>query len=193
MGQTPAALLRSARHAAGLSRTALAHRAGVPTSTVSRIEEGLSDPTCGTLGRLLAAAGCTLVLDAPPDPAAIPTVASLATASTETDGRSRIDWTRLRAFSDWVHHHPDHLAEAVADPPARTGTPLDAILAALTEALAAEHDLPAPAWTRAVGPIPGGWTPPGTPAMVARAALSTPQPFRRRHIILPRDALLRAA
>ena len=52
-----AALVREAREEAGLSRSALAARAGVPTSTVSRIEDGSSDPTLTMLARLIAAAG----------------------------------------------------------------------------------------------------------------------------------------
>ena len=45
---------------AGLSQRALARRAGVPQSVVSRIERGHTSPTAGTLERLLAAAGFEL-------------------------------------------------------------------------------------------------------------------------------------
>src|SRR5215510_14986825 len=94
---TGAALLLEARTRAGLSRRALAVRAGTPTSTVSRIEEEQSDPTLQMLERLLAAAGSRLVTEARPY-RDHPTIAELATAVDRNSGRLKIDWTRLRGF-----------------------------------------------------------------------------------------------
>ena len=76
---TSAVLLLEARTRAGLSRRALAARAGTPISTVSRIEEEQSDPTLPMLERLLAAAGSRLVIEARPC-GDHPTMAELATA-----------------------------------------------------------------------------------------------------------------
>jgi transcriptional regulator with XRE-family HTH domain len=53
-------LLRDARSRAGLSQRALARRAGTAQSVVARIELGRTDPTTGTLARLLEAAGFEL-------------------------------------------------------------------------------------------------------------------------------------
>jgi predicted transcriptional regulator len=53
-------LLLAARRRAGLSQRALAHRAGTSQSVVARIEAGTTDPSSGTLQRLLAAAGFEL-------------------------------------------------------------------------------------------------------------------------------------
>lgn len=53
-------LLKSARSEAGLTQRALADRAGVPQSTVGRIEAGLIDPKVSTLSKLLRACGYTL-------------------------------------------------------------------------------------------------------------------------------------
>lgn len=50
-------LLEQARHMAGLSQRALARDAGVPPSTVQRIEAGQVSPTIAMLDRLLDAAG----------------------------------------------------------------------------------------------------------------------------------------
>jgi transcriptional regulator with XRE-family HTH domain len=55
-----AALLRDARHAAGLTQAELAARAGTSQATVSAYESGRKDPTVATLGRLLAACGSRL-------------------------------------------------------------------------------------------------------------------------------------
>ncbi len=184
-------LATEARLAAGLSRSALARKAGVPTSTVSRIEEGLIDPTFGTLARILAAAGSTLTVERAPS--ASPTLAALATAVDAAGSRLKIDWTRLRSFADWAGRHPSELAESIADPPMRTGTALDAILAAFAEELAGVHGHAVPPWTKAVLPLEELWEAPGTPAMRARARANTPETFRRRNVILERTALLRDA
>ena len=191
MATSGAALLREARTRAGLSRRALAARAGTPTSTVSRIEAEQCDPTLPMLERLLAAAGSQLVVEVRYGDEH-PTIAELATAVDRESGRLKIDWTRLRAFADWADRHTDELVDAIASPPARTGTPLDAILAAFAEELAARHDFERPRWTRAIGPLPEVWSPPATPRMRAAAAASTPEPFRRRNLELADSALFRS-
>jgi transcriptional regulator with XRE-family HTH domain len=185
-------VLREVRTQAGLSRRALAAKAGVPTSTVSRIEDEQVDPTLSMLDRLLTAAGRRLVIEASPRDDD-PTIAELATAVDQSAGRLKIDWTRLRGFADWAEQHPDDLGDAIADPPARTGTPLDAILAAVADELAVRHGLDRPRWTRAVGALREPWSPPGTPRMRARAEGATPEPFRRRNLVLARSALFRSA
>ena len=58
---TAARLLRDARRTAAISQRALALAAGVPQSTVARIEAGSIYPRSDTLERLLRAAGRTLV------------------------------------------------------------------------------------------------------------------------------------
>lgn len=192
MEMLPSELLRSARMTAGLSRRALAVKADVPTTTVTRIETGRSDPSFGTLARLLDAAGADLIITARLREEG-PTVASLATAIDTVAGRLRIDWTRLRAFADWACQHPGGVPAAISDPPARTGTALDAILAGFAEQLAALAGVPAPPWARSVPNPVEPWEPPGTPAMLERARAATPEEFQRRNITLPRSALFRSA
>jgi hypothetical protein len=164
----------------------------VPTSTVSRMEDEQSDPTVSTLRRLVAAAGRRLVLEAQPLDDQ-PTLAELATAVDRGTQRLKIDWTRLRGFADWATQNPNDILPAIADPPARTSTPLDAILAAFAEELADQHGLDRPRWTRAIGPLREPWMPPGTPRMRATAEATTPEPFRRRNLVLARSALFRSA
>ena len=53
-------LLRHARQRAGVSQRGLAEAAGVPQSTVARIERGQLSPRVDTLDRLLRAAGQTV-------------------------------------------------------------------------------------------------------------------------------------
>lgn len=56
-------LVAYARRRAGLSQRALARAAGVPHSTVARIELGQLSPRADTLERLLRAAGRTLATE----------------------------------------------------------------------------------------------------------------------------------
>ncbi len=55
-------MLRNARRRSGLTQRALAARAGVPQSTVGRIEAGALTPRTDTLARLLRASGHELEL-----------------------------------------------------------------------------------------------------------------------------------
>ena len=191
MKGSPATLLRKARHDAGLSARALAAKAGVPTTTVTRIENGSTDPGFATLSRLLGAAGFDLEITAQARGDAPTTMASLVTAVEEREDRLRIDWTRLRAFADWCRRHPEEVSGVIADAPRRTQTAFDAILAGFAELLAEAAGVEAPAWTRSVPAPSAPWTPPGTPAMLARAEASCPDAFRRRNIILGADAIFR--
>jgi len=50
-------MLRSARRQAGMTQRELAARAGVPQTTVGRVEAGLITPRVDTLERLLRATG----------------------------------------------------------------------------------------------------------------------------------------
>lgn len=53
-------ILREARLRAGLTQAALARRAGVPQSTIGRIESGARVPSTASLERLIRAAGFEL-------------------------------------------------------------------------------------------------------------------------------------
>jgi predicted transcriptional regulator len=61
MNLEPGALLRKARERAGLTQRELARRAGTAQSVVARIELGITDPSSGTLSRLLTATGFELI------------------------------------------------------------------------------------------------------------------------------------
>jgi hypothetical protein len=58
---TAGALLRQARHGAGLSQVELAARAGVTQSVISAYESGHRQPSLPVLAALIEAAGCELV------------------------------------------------------------------------------------------------------------------------------------
>ena len=63
-------LVREARRRSGLTQTELARRAGVPKSTVGRIESGARSPSTRMVERLVHAAGLRVSASlAEPDPA----------------------------------------------------------------------------------------------------------------------------
>jgi len=185
-----ATLVHEAREHAGLSRKTLAKRAGVPVSTVSRIEDGHVDPTTTMLRRVLAAAGRTLDLatgDVPRE-----SLAALTDAWSETRAGAKIDWTRLRALLDALHAHPERLGAAISTPPPRSGNDrLDNLLAGIAEKLADDAGTARPRWCAAIHALPAPWEPPGTARMKAAARNSAPPQFKARNIWLAEHALWR--
>ena len=136
-----ATIVQEARLDAGLSRAELARRAGVPRSTVTRMEDGLVDPTFGMLQRVLGAAHAALEVSAQPLPTL--SLARLSDARSDTPWGETIDWTRLRATIDELMLHPDAVEAAITTPPARSGSArLDALLAGIAEKLADDAALP---------------------------------------------------
>ncbi len=61
-GLTIGALIKSIRLQLGMSQKTLAKRAGVPQSTVSRIERSETDTSLSTLNKILGAISCNLVI-----------------------------------------------------------------------------------------------------------------------------------
>lgn len=183
-------LLHTARLRAGLSIRTLASLAGVSASTVSRIESAQMDPTIGMLERLLAAAGHDLAISTTHNQH--PTIASLANAWRSSSRGDVIDWTRLRAFLDYLFLHPTETPLALATKPAKSGSSLlDNLLAGIAETQADESGFPRPAWTKAVASLKEPWVSPGTPRQQEQSRLSTPQALARRGITLARSSLWR--
>jgi transcriptional regulator with XRE-family HTH domain len=61
-GLSMGALVKAIRSQLGMSQKVLAKRAGVPQSTVSRIEQGERDMNLSTLQKILAAISCDLMM-----------------------------------------------------------------------------------------------------------------------------------
>lgn len=188
---SPAELLGERRRAAGLSATALARRAGVTTSTVTRIESGEVDPTFTTLQRLLAATGCDLELRAT-EAENEPRLADMANSLDDEASLTHINWTRLRGFIDWARAHPDRIPALIHQPPPRTTEPLlDNLLAGIAEKLAADTGLQRPRWCSKVPPLAAPYETPGTPRMRERTRSETPEPFAHRNVFINAHSLWR--
>lgn len=189
--ESPGPLVTAARHSAGLSMHALAARADVAYSTVSRIEHGRMDPTFGMLSRLLAAAGQDLELTARESDG--PYLAELADAwHRNPQGQDRPDWTRLRAFLDYLIQHPEHRGRATLRQPPPSGSAfVDTLLAGIAEKICDDAGIPRPTWVRRVPTLREQWFGGGTAMMRAAAKMATAPQLLRRNVIMTTDSLWR--
>lgn len=184
-------LVAEARHTAGLSVRELARLADVSFTTISRIESGKTDPTLGTLRRILEGAGRTLRLAAEPAPRPRRALADLASAVTRTTSGERPDWTRLRAFLDYLAMHPDEVPRAITPRPHTSSRLMDALLAGIAEKLADDRGLPRPGWTRTAPKIKPEWATPGTPRMREEQRQHAPRQLLDRGLIIDERSLWR--
>lgn len=177
-----ATTLRRAREGAGLSVSALARKAGVPTSTASRVEHGTLDPTVTMMSRLLAATGTRLAVD---DTLLDDSLMLTRLATSAVGDEVDLNWVEIRHLVDQLEHEPDRIPDAISTPPPRSGNErLDTLLAAIAERLADEHGLDRPRWCSQVPPLADPWEAHGTPRIKARSAAEAPHQFRERNILL---------
>jgi len=182
--------LQEARLSAGLSRSEVARRAGVSLTTVSRTEAGVMDPTITMLERLYSALDLSvdIVMHEVPEIS----ITHLHDAFEVGRWGVELDWIRIRKFIDLLTRKPKLTAEAIVDPPRRSGVEeLDVMLAAIAEKLADDVEIQRPRWCTSVPPMSYRWEHPGTPRMKAKAANEAPVQFRERNIFLSDDGIWR--
>lgn len=182
--------LQEARLSAGLSRNEVARRAGVSLTTVSRTEEGVMDPTVTMLERLYSALDLSVDMVTREVPEI--SITHLHDAFEVNRWGVELKWTRIRVFIDLLTRKPKLTAEAIADPPRRSGVEeLDVMLAAIAEKLADDVEIQRPRWCASVPPMSYRWEHIGTPRMKAKAANEAPAQFRERNIFLSDDGIWR--
>jgi transcriptional regulator with XRE-family HTH domain len=183
-------LIRATRTQSALSMRGLAAKAGVAYTTVHRIEQGDMDPTVGMLSKLLSAMGMELSLVS--SMAEIPTVAELVDVLSPLDDGERIDWTRLRIFTDYLAWHPEFIGPATERAPQPSGSVfVDNLLAAITETVCDEARIPRPSWTKTVSGLDQKNTASGTPKMQEKSLKETLPQFLSRGLIVSRYDLWR--
>lgn len=192
-------LLRQARAEKHLSQRGLATMAGVPQSTVARIEGGHMQPSLPLLYRILEAAGLKprTVLEPltdvsigtsealPAPPAYRPmTLVDLAGHLTSADD-DQLRWRLIAEFLEEHRHEPiDVRAALVRDEPPATGDERwDVFLAALAEHLAGLDDRGTAAWA-AKRRLEVFWFPFNSAAARVDAFAHAPAAFRRRGIFV---------
>ena len=185
-----AEVVRDRRESVGLSVRDLAKRAGVAASTVQRIETGRMDPTVSMVERLLAACGEDLILTT--QSRSRVRIAQLHGAVRQSGTELTPDWTRLRSFVDYVTVHPEQVSSCLLEPPPSSGSALhDAVLAAIAEKLAHDHNVEPPRWVHRVPPLKHEWVAAGTPRMQAKSRELTPPEFAKRNIVMRVDNIWR--
>ena len=187
-----ATLVREAREGAGLSMRALAERADVSFTTISRIENRQIDPTFTTVAKLFAALGQTLQLSRRRTKP-VPRLADLADAwSADAAGHEQPDWTRLRAFADYLHRHPENSQASIIAAPLPSGSPLlDNLIAGVAEKIADDSALRRPSWTKRIPALGAPWEGAGTARMRAVARANTPPPLASRNVFVAAETIWR--
>jgi transcriptional regulator with XRE-family HTH domain len=180
-----------ARSASGLSIRELARLAGVSFTTVARIESGDTDPTVGTLRKIIAATGRDLRITTEPSKSRRLALAALADAVTTGRAGERPDWTRLRALLDHLARNPDQIGAAITPRPHPRSRLMDALLAGIAEKLADDNGLPRPGWTRTAPKMRPEWVASGTPRMQAEYRRTAPKQLLERGLVIDERSLWR--
>lgn len=191
-------LLREARQRAHLSQRGLATMAGVPQSTIARIEGGRMQPSLPLLYRILEAAGLKLrtVLEpaaevsissevfAAQPPYRPMTIADVAGHLAKADD-DQLRWRLIAEFLEEHRHEPiDVRAALLREEPATTGDERwDVFLAALAEHLSGLDNRGTAAWA-AKRRLEVFWFPFNTAAARVDAYVHSPASFRRRGIFI---------
>jgi len=194
----PTTLIRTARHAAGITQVELAARAATTQPAVAAYESGARTPNLATLSRLLD--GCDHDIEVLALPRVRRGAASLTELSTtiSEDLLSDREGDALRllfGFADDFRgsSRPGRIALIAGEPP-RTGDPrFDAALAGIAEFFAAEAAIAAPAWVNDRGRfLEQWWFVASRPAFHAYTLARTPALFARHGVFIAREVFDRA-
>jgi transcriptional regulator with XRE-family HTH domain len=194
----PMTLIRTARHAAGITQVELARRAGTTQPAVAAYESGARTPNLATLSRLLD--GCEHDVEVLARPRVRRGAASLAelspTISEDLAGDSESDAVRLLfGFADDFRGslRPGQIALIAEEPPATGDARFDAALGGMAEFFAAEARIAAPLWVnspeRFVEPW---WFLASRRAFDAYTLANTPALFARHGVFIAREVFDRA-
>ena len=185
-------LVRRARAEKQLTQRSLATAAGVPQSTIARIESGHMQPSLPMLYRVLAAAGvqARTVLEPVEDVGAgLPsyrpmTLIDLAGHLNRADD-DKLRWRLVAEFLEEYSHEPvDERAVLLrAEPPTTGDERWDVFLAALAEHLAARDERGVGTWA-ARRRLDVFWFPFNTAAARVDALVHAPASFRSRGIFV---------
>jgi len=120
-------------------------------------------------------------------------LADLADAwTTDAAGQEQPDWTRLRAFLDYLARHPEVAAAAIEAPPPASGSLfIDNLLAGIAEVIADVAGVLRPVWAGEVPPLDQPWEGLGTPRMRAANAAAAPPQLVARQVLIPTESLWR--
>jgi transcriptional regulator with XRE-family HTH domain len=194
----PMSLIRTARHAAGITQAELAARAGTTQPAVAAYESGARKPNLATLSRLLD--GCEHDVEVLALPRVRRGAASLAelspTISEDLSGDQERDAVRLLfGFADDFRgsSRPGRVALIAEEPMPTEDARFDAALAGIAEFFAAEAGIAAPAWVDRPGRfVEPWWFVASRRAFDAYTLANTPALIARHGVFVAREVFDRA-
>ncbi len=194
----PTTLIRTARHAAGITQVELAARAGTTQPAVAAYESGARTPNLATLSRLLD--GCEHDIEVLARPRVRRGAASLAELSTTISedllrDREGDALRLLFGFADDFRgsSRPGRIALIAQEPPPTGDARFDAALAGIGEFFAAEAAIAAPAWVDGPGRfLEQWWFVASRPTFDAYTLANTPALFARHGVFMAREVFDRA-
>ncbi len=183
-------LLRTARHARGVSQRALAQAAQVSQPGIAAVESGAHDTTLDRLERLLVPLGQRLSL-LPTRARPVWQMAVDLRAALEV-GDQKLAWRQIIQCSDDLSREcpATRVALTVTQPLPVGDARYDALLAAVADHHLARDSLPRPSWLdlpdyRLAEP----WDVEGVPSLRARARRRTPPAIARHGVFLAASEL----
>ncbi len=191
-------LIRTARHAAGITQRELAARAGTTQPAVAAYESGAKRPNLATLSRLLD--GCDHDVEVSARPRVRRGAASLAelsaTISEDLSSDRESDAVRLLfGFADDFRgsSRPGRIALIATEPSPTGDSRFDAALAGIAEFFAAEAGIAPPAWVNGSGRfVEPWWFVASRPAFDAYTLANTPALLARHGVFMAREVFDRA-
>jgi transcriptional regulator with XRE-family HTH domain len=191
-------LIRTARHAAGITQVELAARAGTTQPAVASYESGTKKPNLATLSRLLD--GCEHDIEVLARPRVRRGAVSLAALSPTisedlSDNRESDALRLLFGFADDFggSSRPGRIALIAEEPPPTGDARFDAALAGMAEFFAAESGIAAPPWVDGAGRfLEPWWFVASRPAFEAYTLANTPALFARHGVFMAREVFDRA-
>lgn len=183
-------LVRAVRASLGLTQRDLASKAGVAQPSIAAFESERRDVTTFNLSRIVHGLGCQVSL-LPAGYLTAIEAAERVSETIETQGAPRAEVHLLQLADDLAEAEPALCCALVAAAPALTGDRrFDAWLAGLVEYRLGQIGVPAPRWVNDPERFnPGEWVVGGLPGLADMVRDRTPEPLRRRGVLISEDDL----
>lgn len=190
-----ASTVRTARARAGITQRELALLSGMKQPQIARIENGITQPSIPTLGRVLDSLGYELELVTTRGENRITALDACINIreclkACDENGALR-EWLVLLddLYAVRSLQFPDLISEP---PPSTQDSRWDALIAATVEYVAEQKGVTAPSWTEQEWRKCEGWHFSGIAELAEQERVDSPKPFAKRGVYLVTEDLSRA-